>query len=60
MPRHTHRKAAPIRPQWKGTEEAEPISQEEFDRIMLPFLTGERSFLDCEEEPPHVVRAKLR
>lgn len=60
MPRNTHRKAAPIRPQWKGTEEAEPISQGEIDRIMRPFLTGEKNILDCEVEAPRVVRAKLR
>lgn len=60
MRRTTHRKSPSIRPQWAGTEEAQPISQAEVDAIMRPFLTGKRSFLDCEEEPPHVVRAKLR
>lgn len=55
-----HRKSAFIRPQWKGTEEAEPITQAEIDRIMRPFVTGEANILDCEEAPPSVVRAKLR
>ena len=58
MRRHTHRKSGPIRPQWKGTEEAQPLTNAEqaaFDHMMTTWT--DKQFLDCFEEPPAVVRA---
>ena len=55
--RHQHRKAAPIRPQWRGTEEVETMTQAELDRIMAPFRDGSRNILDCMESAPEVLPA---
>lgn len=63
MPRHTHRKSEPIRPQWAGTEEATPLTNAEmahFRDLMGKYESGELNILDCLEEPPSVVRATIR